>query len=138
MITRILIADDESVVRMSLRSIVAWKKEGCEIVGDAQDGLAALEILRKTPVDILFTDIRMPGMDGIELLKRIKELENPPIAVALSAYEVFPYMREAFKLGAKDYILKSELTAQGQMDPMEKLVSISEQVAMNWQNNMNV
>ncbi|MDR1642593.1 MAG: response regulator [Clostridiales bacterium] len=116
MITRILVADDESVVRMSLHTIVNWQSIGCEIVGNAQDGYAAMEILRKTPVDVLLTDIRMPGMDGIELLKKLQDLENPPVPVVLSAYEDFPYVRQAFKLGVQDYILKSELTAQTLMD----------------------
>ena len=110
---KILIADDESIVRMSLRAMVDWESEGFEIAGDVQNGEAALAFMKQADIDILLTDIRMPNMDGIELLSRLSELDAPPATIVLSAYDDFAYVRQAFKLGAEDYLLKSDMTPDG-------------------------
>lgn len=107
----VLIVDDETLVRSSLASMLDWEAENFRIVGDAANGKAALNILQSQPVDVLFTDIKMPIMDGIELLQRVSALPRRPAAiVVLSAYDEFDLVRQAFRLGVHDYILKSDIT----------------------------
>ena len=66
---RILIVDDEPIFRMGLRAGISWSEYGCEIIGEASNGREALSIIQAQNPDIIFLDIKMPGMDGIELLK---------------------------------------------------------------------
>lgn len=106
----ILIVDDETIVRTSLASMMDWGKEGFCISSTASNGKAALQILRTQPIDVLFTDIKMPIMDGIELIKKLQDFKNPPLVIVLSAYSEFDLVRKAFRYGAHDYILKSDIT----------------------------
>lgn len=110
---RLLIADDDTIVRTSIKTMVEWEREGVRIVAEAANGRQALEILESEPVDVLLTDIRMPLMDGLALLERLSRLPNPPASVVLSAYDEFPFVRRAFTLGAADYLLKAEMTPAG-------------------------
>lgn len=77
-----------------------------EVIIECANGEAALEILREQQVDVMFTDIRMPKMDGIELVSRIAELPNPPLAVAISGYDDFSYAVEMLRNGVREYLLK--------------------------------
>ncbi len=88
--------------------LLLWtgKKYGFEVVGDVQNGRKALEFLRNHPVDIVFTDIDMPEIDGLELMQMCGE-EFPEIKfVILSVYESFSYAQTAIRMGALDYISK--------------------------------
>ncbi len=116
---RILLVDDEPIVRLTIRSLGDWKSHGFEIVHEASDGVDALESF-KLPgnVDIVLTDISMPKMNGIELIKNIRELDKNMPIIVLSAYNDYQFVREAFKLGIQDYILKSDLA----FDPLLKLL----------------
>ncbi len=67
---QVLIVDDEPFFRSALRSLLPWESHGCVVAGEAIDGAEALAFLRREPVDVVFTDIRMPVMDGIELIRR--------------------------------------------------------------------
>ena len=71
---RTLVADDDFLVRSYLKTLDSWEKAGYEIVDDAEDGEEAYNFLRKEKVDVLVTDLSMPVMDGIELIRRIREL----------------------------------------------------------------
>ena len=83
----VLIVDDDKLARKGLVAIMDWKKYGFEVVGDVQNGRKALEFLRNHPVDIVFTDIDMPEIDGLELMQMCGE-EFPEIKfVILSVYE---------------------------------------------------
>lgn len=106
---RVLLVDDEAVLRSSLSTMVNWEEEGCKVVGSASNGKEALELLRSQTVDLIFTDIKMPIMDGIRLLDALSRFDTPPVTVALSAYNEFDLVRKAFRLGAQDYILKNDL-----------------------------
>lgn len=103
---RVLIVDDEPMIRLGLASTVDWEKEGLELVGQAANGEEALR-QAGGGIDILITDIKMPLMDGLELTRRLKE-RNPLIRVILiSSYSDFEFAREAVKLGVVvDYLLK--------------------------------
>lgn len=102
----VLIVDDDKLARKGLVAIMDWKKYGFEVVGDVQNGRKALEFLRNHPVDIVFTDIDMPEIDGLELMQMCGE-EFPEIKfVILSVYESFSYAQTAIRMGALDYISK--------------------------------
>lgn len=102
----VLIVDDDKLARKGLVAIMDWEKYGFEVVGDVQNGRKALEFLRNHPVDIVFTDIDMPEIDGLELMQMCGE-EFPEIKfVILSVYESFSYAQTAIRMGALDYISK--------------------------------
>lgn len=103
---KVLVVDDDKLARKGLISIMDWKKYGFEVVGDVQNGRKALEFLKDNEVDIVFTDIDMPEIDGIELMKMCKK-EYPEVKfVVFSMYEAFRYAQSALRLGALDYISK--------------------------------
>jgi two-component system response regulator YesN len=106
MVYKVLIADDEPLILKNLTQIIDWHSLECMIIGTAQNGQEALEILEKERVDLLLTDISMPVMSGIDLLKQLHRLPNKPITLLISGYDEFEYAREAIKNNALDYILK--------------------------------
>lgn len=73
---KILIVEDEVLVRCGLRSMVNWEKLGLDVIGDASNGKEALEIYEKEKPDIVMTDIKMPVMDGLELIEKIREQDQ--------------------------------------------------------------
>ncbi len=103
---KMIIADDERLIRESLHQLMDWKSVGVEVVGVAADGEAALELVREQSPQILLSDISMPRLDGIGLLTKIKEEKLNCRVILLSAYSNFSYAQSAVKYGAFDYILK--------------------------------
>lgn len=103
---KIVIVDDEKMIREGLVNTMPWEDMGIEVVGSAGNGLAALEIIREKQPHIVLTDIRMPKMNGIELLQSIREESSKIKVVILSGYDEFAYAQQAIKHGAADYILK--------------------------------
>ena len=103
---KLLIADDEYLVTESIKFIIEKNIEGIEIVGTAKSGREAIEKSIELNPDVVFMDIRMPGIDGIEAIKQIKEINNNINFVIISAYEYFNYAKEAVALGVCEYILK--------------------------------
>ena len=118
---RTLIVDDETLVRATLRTLVDWEALGYTIVQDCADGGQALEYLKDHPVDVLFTDMKMPSVGGIELLRSLRETPDAPVSIALSGYDEFELVREAFRLGAYDYLLKANLNADTLRALLEQL-----------------
>lgn len=102
----ILLVDDEPLARERLKTLLGDLAPQCPVTvaGEAGNGLEALAFLRTTPVDVVLTDIRMPGMDGIELATHLGRLENPPAVIFATAYD--NYAVQAFDLHAVDYLLK--------------------------------
>ncbi len=107
---KILIVDDEFLVRLGLKTTIDWEKYGYVIAGEANNGKEALEINKKIGADLILTDIKMPIMDGLELIKAVKRTNKKVQTIILSHYDEFSYAQEAMELGAFRYILKSELT----------------------------
>ncbi|MDR3172579.1 MAG: response regulator [Treponema sp.] len=107
---KILIVDDEYIVRLGLKTIVDWSGFGYTVAGEAANGREALDFLEKNPADVILTDIKMPVMDGLELTRKVREKNLKVRIILLSHYDDFSYAQEAIKLGAFRYILKSELT----------------------------
>ncbi|MFS0724394.1 helix-turn-helix domain-containing protein [Paenibacillus sp. 1P07SE] len=104
---KVFVADDEPMIRYGLISCIAWEEEGLQLLGEAANGEAALRKLQEEPADILITDIKMPLMDGLELVRQAKALNPQVQAILVSSYNDFEYAREAVKLGVVvDYLLK--------------------------------
>ena len=103
---QVLIVDDEEIVCRGLARFVKWEKYGFQVSGTAASGEEALSILGKKPIDLIFMDIRMPQMTGLELLKLVKEQYPQTKCVILSGYSDFSYAQEAIRNGASDYLTK--------------------------------
>ncbi len=106
---KILIVDDDYLVRAYLKEVIDWEAYGFEILEDVEDGENALEFLKGHEVDLMFTDISMPIMNGIELIKEVRKINDALRIVVLSCHDDFNYVKEALKNGADDYVLKNDL-----------------------------
>ena len=104
---RVALADDQALVRMGLRVLIE-REEDLDLVGEADDGRAARELVRRTRPDVLLLDIRMPGMDGLEVLRAIAA--DPALdgtrVVVVTTFELDQYIFEALQAGAGGFILK--------------------------------
>lgn len=103
---RVVLADDENKVILLMQKLIDWESLGYEIVGTANDGLRALELVGEKQPHLLITDIRMPGYSGIELIRRAKELQPNLHFIVISGYRKFEYAQTALKYGVEDYLLK--------------------------------
>jgi two-component system response regulator YesN len=103
---KLIIVDDEYLIRESLKRSIPWQEWGIDFQGEANHGKTALELIDRVKPDLVLTDIRMPVMDGIELAKKIKEKYAYIKVLFISGYSDFSYAQQAFKLGVNDYILK--------------------------------
>lgn len=103
---RVLIVDDEPFILDGLFHIIQWEEYGAEIVAKAANGIEALNLIENMNIDILITDIKMPEMDGLELLQNIRKLELNPKIIILSGYDDFKLVKEAARLGIENYLLK--------------------------------
>ncbi len=102
----VLVVDDEPVIRQGLRTLVEWELHGFRLAGEAGDGEEALAYMADHPVDLVVTDLLMPRMDGLELIRRIREAQTSVGILVLSCLDDFACVKEAMKLGAADYLLK--------------------------------
>lgn len=105
---KVMIADDEHIIRRGVASLIDWKELGCEVVGEAANGSEACERLREEPVDILVCDIRMPGKSGLEVVRWIEQEKLPVKIIFLTAYSDFEYARQALHYGVRDYVVKTD------------------------------
>lgn len=103
---KIMIVEDEYLVRQGISSLVDFEGLGMKIVAEAEDGLEAWEFLSQESVDVLVTDINMPRMDGLRLAKLVKQHSPETHIVFLTGYDEFDYALSAVKLGVDDYLLK--------------------------------
>lgn len=104
---KIAIVDDESLVRVGFQTIIDWQAEGYELQGVYRNGKEAWEAFSiEGYPEVLLTDIRMPEMDGLELIRRIRETDKEMIILILSSFEEFEYTRKSIQLGVHDYIPK--------------------------------
>lgn len=103
---RVIVSDDEKKVSQLICHLGEWERLGMEVVGVAQNGIEALDLLKRFDAHILITDIRMPGCDGLELIKRAKEISPNTEFVIISGYRYFEYAQTAIRYGVSDYLLK--------------------------------
>ena len=118
---QVVIVDDDMIVRVTLRSLLKWEDFGFTVAADFNGGRPALEYLRSHQADLLITDMKMPDLDGISLIHTLRMEGRLPVVVALSGYNEFELVREAFLEGAFDYLLKSDLTQTSLRNLLEKL-----------------
>ena len=110
---RVMIVDDEPLILAGIASLLDWEEYGCQIGAKAANGQQALKLMEEQKPDIVITDIKMPGMDGIEFMKQVKEKGwDDVIFILLTNLEEFSLARQALSLGAVEYLVKMELTEE--------------------------
>ncbi|WP_167568941.1 response regulator [Brevibacillus migulae] len=103
---KIVIVDDDRIIRKGIRHTIPWSENGYEIVGEASDGEQGLQVVEETQPHIVITDIKMPFMDGLEMANAVREKLPETKIILLTGHEDFGYAHEAIKLRAFDYLLK--------------------------------
>ena len=102
----VLIVEDEKLIRQGIKTMIQRSGVPVEVIIECNNGEMALDVIREQKVDVMFTDIRMPKMDGIELVKQMQSCEHVPLTVAISGYDDFSYAVEMLRNGVREYILK--------------------------------
>jgi YesN/AraC family two-component response regulator len=120
---KVLIVDDEMIVRHAVKTLIRWEGSRFEYAGAAANGMTALDMARETGADILITDIKMPEMDGLELIKRLMAEGFDGEVLVLSNYNDFDLVREALKCGAHDYMLKLTIKTENFMQTLEEMAA---------------
>lgn len=122
---KVLVVEDEQLMRRGLICVVDWEKFGCSVVGEASNGEKGVELIRRMRPDVVITDINMPVLSGLEMLSEtIDEIGYE--AIIISGYENFAYAKAAIKLGVAEYLLKP-LKAEEVETAMKKVVARVEQ-----------
>ena len=106
----VMIVDDEKLMLEDLSTMIDWEAYGYQIIATAFNGKQALRKYREYHPQVIFTDIRMPFMDGIEMISEIRKTDEKVSIVLLTAYEDFSYAKAAIRLGITEYVIKSEIT----------------------------
>ena len=103
---KVIIADDESIIRETIAQMIDWEKLGLQLVGMCRDGIEAYNMILDESPDIVLTDIKMPGLSGLELIRRVRESKLPVQFAILSGYGEFEFAKQAMSDGVKYYLLK--------------------------------
>lgn len=106
---KIAIIDDEALVRMGLKSMVPWEELGYQLIGEAGNGQSGLDLITNLKPDIVITDIKMPVMDGLEMIRLSERVNYKPKFIVLSSYDEFQLVKQAMKLGVEEYLIKLDL-----------------------------
>ena len=116
---KVVIIDDEPIIVEGLSKAVHWEKWNCQVAATAEKGQSGIEIIKRENPDILFSDIRMPGMDGLSMIAALKS-EHPHMQIAiLTGFRDFEYAREAIRLGVTRFLLKPS-----KMEELEEAVQV--------------
>ncbi len=102
----LLIADDEKVIRESIAKCLDWEGMGIQVVGCCANGLEALDCIIDESPDIIMTDINMPGLDGLELISKMQDIDREIEYIIISGYREFDFAKKAMELGVRRYLLK--------------------------------
>ena len=106
MIFKLLVVDDEVTMRKGISNYMNWASIDCQVVGNASDGVEAMEFLDREPVDIVITDIKMPAADGLEVARYVYEHHPHTKVIILTGYADFQYAQTAIKYRVTSFILK--------------------------------
>ena len=124
---KLLIVDDEPLVCVGLNSMLKWEDLGIEVIGSAHNGQDAENMIALSKPDLVIADIKMPVMNGLELVERCAaRYGRIPLFILLTSYEDFDYARRALQYGVVDYLIKIELTPESLQTSVEKALSILE------------
>lgn len=118
---RVLIVDDHPVVRAGLASLLR-RQAGLKLAGAAHSGEEAMELLNRSPVDVMLLDLRMPSLSGVQLLNQLRTLGDCPKAIILSSYEYEEEIYQAVKAGARGYLSKNA-SREEIVDAVENVVA---------------
>jgi len=119
----VLVVDDDHLVRRGIMSMMPWGEFGLQVAGEAENGKRALQLMEERQVDLLLTDIAMPVMNGLELIRETR-IRFPQIhIVVLTFHQDFDYIQEAMRLGALDYIAKVELEHESMSDVLSRVIA---------------
>lgn len=103
---KVLVVEDEEMIRKGIVLAVDWAALDCVVVGEAANGEEGLRAAERYAPTLIITDLKMPKMDGIEMLRRLREEGNNAFVIILTAYDSFTYAQSALRLGAVDFLLK--------------------------------
>lgn len=103
---KVLVVEDEEMIRKGIVLAVDWAALDCVVVGEASNGAQALEAVERYGPSLIITDLKMPVMDGLEMLRQLRERGNNAFVIILTAYDSFAYAQTALRLGAVDFLLK--------------------------------
>ena len=103
---KVLVVEDEEMIRKGIVLAVDWAALDCVVVGEASNGAQALEAVERYDPSLIITDLKMPVMDGLEMLRQLRERGNNAFVIILTAYDSFSYAQTALRLGAVDFLLK--------------------------------
>lgn len=122
---KVLIVDDEPLVQVGIKSMINWTDAGFEVIGTAMNGSAALSIIEAQRPDLVITDIKMPVMDGLELVRICREKYGStfPHFIILTSYEEFQLAKKALTFGVSDYLVKLELTPEALKASVDNVLS---------------
>ncbi len=131
---KVLIVDDEFIVRTGLVNCIDWESLHLRLIGEASNGREALNIILRDTPDIVLLDLIMPEMDGMELIQKLEELGIKTNIIILSCHEDYSYVRDAFKKGVRDYILKLSATPEeisGIIEDVSQKITEERQIALS-------
>ncbi len=106
----VLIVEDEMLVSIGLRNMIDWSGMGMKVIAEASNGAAALEIYEREKPDLILTDIKMPVMDGLQLISKIRENDKSTKIIILTCFQEYDLLHQALQLGVSDYILKMKMS----------------------------
>lgn len=136
---KLMIADDEYMIRRGLKNSLDWNSMNIDVIGEAEDGEIALELVKKTKPDMILLDICMPFLNGLELIKKLNEEAKNTLIIIITGHDEFKYIQEALKLKVFDYILKPvnkndlKATVDRAVQELDKLQTKNEY--FNWAKN---
>ena len=120
---KLLIVDDEPLVQAGIKSMINWDEHDIHIVGTASNGSIAYDMITQHEPDIVISDIKMPVMTGLELVKKCyDEKRDFPLFIILTSFEEFPLIKEAISYQVFDYLVKLELTADSLLDTLKRAI----------------
>lgn len=128
---KVLIVDDELLVRIGIKSCIDWQKNGMEVIGEASDGNEALAQIKLLQPDVILLDIKMPNLDGIELMRKLNDEKIKCKILILSGFDDLFHVKEAMKLGAVDYLHKPCMSSKDILDALNNIKQkIEEEISL--------
>ena len=119
---KVLIVEDEFIMRQGIKHMLEWEKEGFTIVGESTNGQEALDLIEKLKPNIIISDIVMPILNGVDFSKVVQKRYPDLQIIILSSYDNFEYVKDTLLSGAVDYILKPTLNPEQLLVTLKKAV----------------